>query len=408
MSEAKIIRFPFGQEADPVPPQLPKKSSKKSEKKKHASGLYRKFFRYKDVYGQPRSMTVYGTTEKEAKDKKKAFLDQVAVGLRMDQQAKTVKAWAQEWLKTKASLRHSTYIGYENSVRILNEALGSRLLNTVLPADLKQILIDRRKMSKSHLRKLANTMKGVFGSAWENRLIAFDPSARLKVSGGTEGTHQPLTKKQKRIIEEVAPSHRAGTLAMLMMWGGLRTGEACAFDGRDGIKDNQLSISKSVEFQGNKSFLVQPKTEAGNRLAPIFPELRTYVEKLKGPALPMQSDPGKLITQSALNRAWNSFIYACEVKMNGCHKRWLPEGKEWQTFDVDRYSLRHEWFTTLYDLGIEEKVAAAWGGHADINVTRKIYQHIRETRKRQAAKRAIAQMAKRQRLILSRKKYTSV
>ena len=38
-------------------------------------------------------MTVYGTTEKEAKDKK-AFLDQVAVGLRMDQQAKTVQNWA--------------------------------------------------------------------------------------------------------------------------------------------------------------------------------------------------------------------------------------------------------------------------------------------------------------------------
>lgn len=391
MSEAKIIKlFPVDTKPEKPAKPAPKKKPRTSVR---ADGLFQRHVRYRDMYGRPRSKIIYGSTEAEADAKRKEFLKMVDLGLRVDKQNMTVAMQAEDWLKTKENLRYSTKAGCKNCVRVIKEAIGDRPLSTVLPSDLKQILSDNNHKSKSYISKLAIALKGIFGMAAEDRLIAHDPSVRLKASGGSAaGGHRAIEQWEQDIIEEVSKTHRVGKVAMLMLWGGLRPGEAIAFDTTVDIVKDQLSITKAIEYQANKSVIKAPKTEAGIRRTPIYPKLREYLGK--GPALTMATAPDKPVTQSAFNRAWDSFIYQCEVKLNGCYRRWKPEGYEWKTFTVRPHDLRVTWFTMLYDTGVDEKVAALWGGHADINVTRKIYQKIRLERKQKEEALSIKRLQK--------------
>lgn len=373
--EAKVIPFPI------------KKAKKK--KRKHPSGLFAKHFRYKDpITNQSKRKTVYGKTEAEAEKKKRSFLSKAEKGLRVAEEGKTVGMWLDEWLAFKEStgIGASTLSGYKNDLRIIRDALEYRTLKSVLPLDLKAIMASRAGMSSSSQRKTAMTIRAIFSAAVENRLILFDPSSGLKVQGGASGTHRAITPKERAIVEKVAQTHRLGYAVMLMLWAGLRRGEACAFTSDCVVRDD-LHITRAVEWVKNRPHLKDPKTEAGTRTVPIWPQLKPFLSK-EGYAIKPKKGEGP-ITLSGFERAFESFVYHCEVELNGCRRRWLPEGKEWKPFPLRTHDLRHTWFTMLYDAGVDVKVAATWGGHSDVMVTQRIYQHITAERRRQEAKKAI-------------------
>lgn len=363
--------------------------AQKKKKGTHPSGLIARHFRYTDpITGAAKRKSVYGKTAAEAEKKKRAFLAKVEQGLRVAEQGKTVGMWADEWLSYKKAtgISASTIQGYENDIRIIKETLEHRPLSAILPIDLKTIMASRAGKSASSLSKTAMTIRSIFRAAVENRLIVFDPSANLKSPPGTRGTHRAITPEEQLIVEKVAQTHRLGYAVMLMLWAGLRHGEACAFDNTC-IKGDELRITRSVEWVNGKPNIKRPKTEAGIRSIPIWPQLLPF---LKRPGYAIQpAKGGGLITEHGFVRAFESFVYCCEVELNGCHRRWLKEGQEWLRFPLRSHDLRHTWFTMLYDAGVDIKVAAAWGGHSDISVTQRIYQHIRQERKKSEAKKAI-------------------
>lgn len=363
--------------------------AQKKKKGTHTSGLIARHFRYTDpITGAAKRKSIYGKTTAEAEKKKRSFLAKVEQGLRVNEQGKTVGMWADEWLayKKNTGIGASTIEGYENDIRIIKEALEYRPLSSILPIDLKILMASRAGMSTSSLSKTAMTIRSIFRAAVENRLIVFDPSANLKAPSGTRGTHRAITLEEQAIVEKVAQTHRLGYAVMLMLWAGLRRGEACAFDNTC-VHGDELRITRSLEWINNKPYIKEPKTEAGIRAIPIWPQLLPFLYRPGYAAQPAKG--GGLITEHGFVRAFESFVYCCEVELNGCHRRWLKEGQEWQTFPLRSHDLRHTWFTMLYDANVDVKVAADWGGHSDISVTQRTYQHIRQERKRMEAKKAI-------------------
>lgn len=66
------------------------------------------------------------------------------------------------------------------------------------------------------------------------------------------------------------------------------------------------------------------------------------------------------------------------------HRMW----KRWQKtagVTVTAHQLRHGYATMLFEAGISERDAMDLLGHADINLTKNIYTHIRKTREEETA-----------------------
>src|SRR5216683_7858462 len=62
----------------------------------------------------------YGKTQKEAKDKREAFLQDVSRGVSVNAKKQTVAAFLQDWLESsqKQSLRPRSYERYEEVIRL--------------------------------------------------------------------------------------------------------------------------------------------------------------------------------------------------------------------------------------------------------------------------------------------------
>lgn len=397
MPAEKIIQlFPEKGPQEPAPHTRPARSAKPTYG--HSTQKKRKHFRYTDAHGVSREHTVYGDTVAEAERNKQAFLADVAASVRVDEKGKTVATWADEWLvKYKSKVGASTRAGYLNDLKHLKKALGNRPLRSIYPSDLKAFIDTRAGLSSSAIRKTAMTTRALFQAAMDDRLIPFNPASGLKGPKGTTGTHRALSDNEQRIVEKVAQTHRFGFAVMLMLWGGLRMQEVAAFDPDTCVEGDELSITHAVEWISNRPHIKPPKSEAGIRHAPIFPKLKPFIEanRGKGYAAQLANGSKSIITKSAFERGFESFCTACDEELNGCSKRWQPKDHIWITMGLRTHDFRHSWFTMLYDTGVDVKVAAAWGGHGDLMVTQRIYQHIRLARKRKEMLKAIRNLSAR-------------
>ncbi|MGI6691203.1 MAG: tyrosine-type recombinase/integrase [Christensenellales bacterium] len=355
----------------------------------HASGRVPLHVRYKDpITGKPRQKMIYGKDEAEAQRNKRAFLLEIDKGLRMAEQGKTVGDWAEEWLVTykKPKVSRRTYANYEAEIKIIKQAMGYKPLRSITELDIVALMNTRAGLSESAIRHTYIIVNAIFRAAVRNRMIQFNPCEGVELPEGTTGTHRALEHWEIDLIEKVAQTHRLGYGIMLMLWAGCRRAEACAFTSDD-IEGDELRIRESIEWFSNQPAIKNPKSEAGTRMTPIFPKLRPFLSK-QGYAVTNAQGKGP-VSRSAFTRAFNSFVYHCEECLNGCSKRWQPESHVWRELKFTPHDLRHTWFTMLYDAGVDVKVAASWGGHADPAVTQKIYQHIRLERSKKEAKEAI-------------------
>lgn len=372
--------------------QFPQSRPRKTRRALHSSGLVPLHFRYIDLQGVSRQKTVYGATEQEAQRKKKDFLGAVDACLRVDEQGKTVSAWLDEWVDTykkpNVSAKRLQAIGYE--VNRIKKAIGYLSLKSVTQSALQKIVNERAGKSGDTIRETASTIKAVFKSAVENRLIQFSPAIGLTMPKGKDGTHRALSDNEVDVIIKAAQTHRFGTAVMLMLFAGLRRGEAAAFNvdtDVDFVK-NTLTISRSVGYVVNQGETKETKSGKA-RTVPIFPPLLPYLKK--GYAIKREGDNALSLT--ALRRAYGSFLYECEKIVNGCSKRWQPDKHVWQSFDFRCHDLRHTFATMLYDAGVDVKTAQLWMGHSTPALTMKIYTHLstsRQTASVQAAENYFA------------------
>lgn len=372
MPAEKIVQFPAA-------PSTPAKRAKKATRR--ADGLIAKHFRYTDLYGVSRRKTVYGSTITEAEQKKRAFLAAVDIGLRMEQQGRTVSSWADEWLEVykKPTVSLRTYTCYKNDLRHLKAAIGDVSLRAVTQSHIQKAYNLRIGASGSALRQYRVTTRALFKAAVANRIIQHNPAEHVKAPDGEDGTHRALTNEEIAIVNEVAAEgHQFALPVMLMLYAGLRRGEMAAIDLRRDVVDGHIHVREGITWPVNQPVRGDTKTDAGVRAIPIMPPLEPY---LKGEM--------RRLTESAIRRGMSSFNYACAVKLNGCSRRWKPKNHIWIPFEIRTHDLRHTFATMLYDAGVDVKTAQTWLGHADPAITMKIYTHLSKERESAARESAI-------------------
>ena len=287
--------------------------------------------------------------------------------------------YGEQWLHAYKS--HLTDAPYNTHVRMLNrfaDLIGNLPLTDVRPSDVSRFYQTFAGKSLSTIKSARDTIKGVFRAALADGLIDKDPAADVAIPNGKKGTHREITKQERELIHKTA--HRLRPAVMVMLYAGLRRGEAMALQiERDvDFKNLTITVREAVRFESDgKASISSPKTEAGERTVPMLKGLAGELRGLTGLLCP--SADGELMTESAWSRAWESYLYALGETLNGCSRRWAK--KEWRPVSIRPHDLRHSFCTMLYDSGVDLKTAMLWMGHADQTMTLRIYTHLTETRR---------------------------
>lgn len=339
-----------------------------------------------DERGKRIRKTFYGSTQKEANEKKEAYLR--SLENKTVTEIVTVSDWADKWLSTYASGGYSSQENHKSNVKKIKEHFGKQKLADVKQYHIKEFAKKYEKHSKSFVAKLRYDTQNVFKTARQNKLISTNPCEDVKWEHAGEGSHRAIDDWERKLITDYWFVSNAGTWAMLMLYAGMRPGEALSLKWKNISKDS-ITITDARHFENDQPVFTEgkTKTQAGQRIVPLVPPLRPLLA-IRGDdeELVCKSATGKPITKSAYTKNWKSFMNHLENVYNGRDHDAKGVRKDiidtWKTLpEIHPYDLRHSYCSMLYDAGVDVKTAQYLMGHATLEVTLKIYTHLSEKKK---------------------------
>ncbi len=335
-----------------------------------------------------------GNTQSEAYAKRDAYKKQIEAGLRAEAAGVTVSLYAAQWMKTyKSNIGIRTQNEHIRELNTMIDLIGDKRLSDVVPSDIQNVYNQRAGKSASYIRHLSQTVDAMFQSAVADRLISHNPCLSVKPPKGKAGTHRAIDDWERQLILQSIGNHRFAPAVMVMLYAGLRRGEALALNiDRDvDFQSMTITVRQAVRFENNDPLIVSPKTESGERTIPMLDILASILAEQHG--LLAKSANGHIMTETAFQCSWQSYISYLEQLQNGDSKRWYGrrsgQGESflkqhpWQSVTIQPHDLRHSYCTMLYNSGIDLKTAQKWMGHADQTMTMRIYTHL--TAEREAA-----------------------
>jgi integrase len=322
---------------------------------------------------------VYGHSQAElyrkADAKKKELERQDRISKSM-----TVQAWKEEWLEVykRPAVSEATYKNYKSLLERLDLDMP---LAAVRPIDLQGVVNDMQGMSEWSIKKFCTILRSLFADAAENGLIETNPAKKLTHPRGYKRPRRPLTARERDLIEQVAPSSIAGPFVALMLYAGLRPGEASIVQGRD----IQANIGV-LHVRGTK-------TDAADRYVPISDKLMPYIEGLGQDEYAVKSVNGEPTNADSRRHLWNIFLRELNVAAGSPvgrpnkHTPWDVPLENRMADDLVPYLLRHTFCTDLEAAGVPLNVARDLMGHSSVEITSRIYTHRSEEALQDAAEK---------------------
>ena len=369
-------------------------------------GYYRYWYKGKQFLGK---------TDQEAKQKRDEYKYECEHGIERPEPI-SVFDLAEKWLPVaKAGIGRGTYNQYATIMEKLTEVVGNKLVSAVSPADIKKVWASYVGLSQSYINKAKFLYKAFFQHAIDNRYCLSNPmlAESSKPHKGTKGTHRCLTETEVNLIETVP--HRCQAGVMFMLKAGLRRGEVLALQKSD-IHDDRIWVLKAVSFVHNRPVLKDTKNESSERSVPLFEPLKPFIDGMEKYVFP--DEKGTICSESAFDRAWDSYLSTLSANLNGAQKRWYHLTRDWKQSHPKEYKkylslketgmndkaeeyrltgwreisfrphdLRHTFVTFCRDNGVDIKVCIDWCGHASERMILEIYDHPSANRELDAIKK---------------------
>lgn len=352
--------------------------------KKRADGRYcRQIYLGKDEAGKRKYHTIYASTAKEAD--RLAAEYRAALGRGMDPAAagRTVK----DLLGNLVAVKRAKGDG-EAWLEVVDQRIADLAPLWLMPADKVRTadvqrvlnrLAEDKGLAHSTLVKTAAIIKAAFALAIPE-VVQYNPCDRVVVPAGRPSHRREWLDEQRQAWVRDTP-HRARRAAMLMMYSGLRRGEATALTWADVDLDARtISVTKSWDFAAGR--IKAPKTAAGRRVVHIPQLLADYLRSER------EADPDTLyvihnarggrMTKQAWRVMWDSYMADLNAKygFGGTASKYTPGALPMVIRTFTPHELRHTFCTLLYLAGVDVLTAKDQMGHSDISVTMGIYTHL--------------------------------
>lgn len=360
--------------------------------KKRADGRYaRQVYIGLSPEGKRRYKTFYAATQKEADRLAAEYKAALGRGLDPNAGTKTVKDLLNNLLAAKkaqgvgASWYRSMTI-YAGHLSPLHNIPADK----VRAADVQNVLNGLADSGLSHttLTHISSMLKAAFTLAIPEA-VQYNPCDKVIVPAGKPAEKRGWLDDERQAWVRDTP-HRAQRAAMLMMYSGLRRGEATALTWADiDLAARTIAVNKSWDFAADKC--KQPKTAAGVRTVHIPRLLADFLaaERANDPdtLYVIHTADGKRMTAQAWKRLWESYMatlnakYAFDDANRFAVRQKRADGSQRGALPIiirtfTPHELRHTFCTLLYKAGVDVLTAKDQMGHADIGVTMGIYTHL--------------------------------
>lgn len=285
----------------------------------------------------------------------------------------TVETWYNRWYDTYkvGKVRETTLVniqGMHNA--IIKPYIARKQISKIAQWDIQNIINEEHKrgVCNSTLKMRIAYLSSMMKIACENDYIHKNPCYNLEYPAGDTYIYnckerRALTPEEERNLLAILPDKPWANLLRLLLFTGLRVGEACALTWKDvDMTKGELTVSKTVL----KGKLSPPKTQSGNRTIPLCSEAKALLSKLQHENFASPS------ANIFVNKNKNMY------DANGIGKilRYYLDVNGMESLNVTAHILRHTFATRCFEAGIEPKVIQSYLGHSNLQTTLNIYTHV--------------------------------
>lgn len=335
------------------------------------------------VDGKKKVKCVSATSKRELQRKVREIKNSVAAGKDCYTNA-TFQVWAEKWMTEVVEPKGITkgaMVKYQSAVHHLNREFGPRKLKDIKLSEMQQF-INRlaecnpntgKPTAKATLVNIKKVGNAVFRYARQNNIDGVPDWFGIVQIPNSAPVKRRRALSEAEIDLVVHTPHRARVLAMVMLFSGLRLGEAIPLTWEDIDFDRKvIFVTKTVDLQSNEPILKEGgKTAAAVRVVPLPAVLEECLLDFRleqGAGHPLLFEKcqgeGEMMSRSAYKRLWASYMKCLN---EGREEAGLPEVK------FTAHNLRHTYATMLYLQEVDIREAMQCMGHSSIQVTMDIY-----------------------------------
>ena len=353
-----------------------------SRNKKRGDGRYsRQVYLGRDETGKRKYKTFYADTDRAAQKLADDFRSALGKGADPAQMDATLATLYDNLIAVKKAkgISQKSLDRYEDNKNHWGDLL-SRPAADLRAADFQSVLNrlaewhdGKPPMSHFTLSNLRSSAKAVYDLAIPE-VVQYNPIVKTTCPAGADPEpREPISEEQQRWIRETP--HRAQRAAMLLLYSGLRRGEATALTWADVDLDAAtITVNNGYNFHDKKT--KKTKTEAGRRVVNIPRILVDYLKTQQDDCLyVLHTVKGRRMTEQAWKTLWNSYMSDLNAKYgyNGEESKKRPGGLPMRIEPFTPHQLRHTFCTLMYFAGVDVLTARDQMGHKDITVTLGIY-----------------------------------
>ncbi len=264
---------------------------------------------YDPKTGKQNQRSIYGSTQKEVRQKLAKIVAEVDEGIYLEPSDYTVAAWLDLWLDTYAAISVKPYTldSYRTICnRHIKPGLGNKKLQELSPMVVQAFynrLLRKDKLSPKTVKNVHGVLHRALDRAVKNRILISNACDLCELPHAARTEIHPLTRDDiQRFVGEIQ-DHPYGRVFLTTLFTGMRQGEVLGltwdcvdFDKGTILIDKQLQKSKKV---GGEYVLVPTKTDK-SRTVTVAPSvigiLREQME---------DQESWKTAAGSAWQNAWN-------------------------------------------------------------------------------------------------------
>ena len=366
--------------------------------KKQASGLYRTKIKIGvDMDGKPINKWISGKTKRELEEARREVEEKYIYNFGQKDDC-IFGAYAVEWFRVRKrpGLSPSQVEAYRTALNThILPVFGERMLRSITPIDLQSYMNTFEGCSSTKITMIQSTLKGIFTSAFDDRILMYDPSIHLKKPAAKEATEKrALTPEERKRVEEVCAAHEDGLYLALMHYLGVRPGEARGLQWGDiDWEEGIIHVQRDIDYKANGS-AGKLKTKSSDRLLPMPQKLSTLLWAKRGlPDVYILTAPvsGGALSKTSAERAWIRLMIACGMAEEISQE--IPAPSTTRPKDdrnardlrrhykplITPHTLRHNYATMCWENDIDVYSAMRLLGHSSIKTTMDIYTHLTDS-----------------------------
>lgn len=262
--------------------------------------------------------------------------------------------WYEKWLNLYkiGKVKEATLADYKSVIKNIPKNLLDKDIKSIKLEDI--IILLNSISAERQKQKVYELLKAIFDKAENHKIIKDNIMKLIDKPKHKKSKGIALNLEQQKLFIEKCNTNRFGNLYKLILFQGLRIGEALGLTS-DNINLNNLTITINKTINQENQFDTT-KNEQSNRCIPIFKPSINIVKNLK------------------VDNNTRLFPYSYRI-VHREFKNILKNTK--LSNDLSIHDLRHTFITNCQNENIPEHIIQSWVGHQIGScVTKNVYTHI--------------------------------